>query len=44
MVTKEEKAKVILNAIDELAPTTINWNLEKQWINAIVAGLKQIEE
>lgn len=43
-MTYEKKAQVILEAIDKLAPTTVNWNFKKQWITAIKAGIKEVEK
>ncbi len=42
-MTKRQKAKVILDAIDRRAPANINWALEDMWIDAIIDGLLDIE-
>ena len=42
-MTKRQKDKVILDAIDRLAPANINWALEDMWIDAIIDGLLDIE-
>lgn len=43
-MTKEQKAKIILDEIDKHAPTCINWTLEELWIKAIERGLTAIQE
>lgn len=43
-MTKQEKAAIILEALDLKAPASINWNFEKEWISAIVTGLTEIEK
>ena len=43
-MTRNQKAKTILNAIDKYAPTCIDWNLETMWLDAIVRGLIDIEK
>ena len=42
-MTKRQKAKVILDALDRRAPANINWALEDMWIDAIIDGLLDIE-
>lgn len=39
-----EKAKIILDAIDREAPVIVNWNMEKEWLKAIEAGLEKVKE
>lgn len=41
-MTDEEKAKIILEALDEY--TQVNWNFEKYYIKGIKNGLKKIKE
>ena len=43
-MTRNQKAKTILNAIDKYAPTCIDWNLEAMWLDAIARGLIDIEK
>jgi len=40
-MTDEEKAKIILEALDEYMQ--VNWNFEKYYLKAIKNGLKEIE-
>ena len=40
-MTKEEKAKIILEHLDEYIQ--VNWNFEKLYIKAIINGLKEIK-
>ncbi len=42
-MTKRQKAKVILDALDRRAPANINWALEDMWLDAIIDGLLDIE-
>ena len=42
-MTKRQKAKVILDALDRRAPANINWTLEDMWLDAIIDGLLDIE-
>ena len=44
-MTKRQKAKVILDALDRRAPApgSINWALEDMWLDAIIDGLLYIE-
>ena len=42
-MTKRQKAKVILDALDRRAPVNINWALEDMWLDAIIDGLLDIE-
>lgn len=42
-MTKRQKAKVILDALDRRAPANINWALEDMWLDAIIDGLLYIE-
>ena len=39
-----EQAKIILEVFDTYAPTNINWNLEKMWIDAIIKGLEAVKK
>ncbi len=41
-MTRNQRAKMILDAIDEHAPTCIDWNLEGIWLKAIEKGLGNI--
>jgi hypothetical protein len=41
-MTKQEKAKIILEEIDK--NINVNWNLEEQYIKAIMKGLEKIEK
>jgi hypothetical protein len=41
-MTEEEKAKIILEALDEYIQ--VDWNFEKYYLKAIENGLKEIEE
>ena len=41
---KRKAAEIILNAIDDYAPITVNRNHEKWWIEAIMVGFREIEE
>ena len=43
-MTRNQKAKTILNAIDKYAPTCIDWNLEAMWLDALARGLIDIEK
>lgn len=40
---KPEMAKIMLEALDVHAPANINWNLEKEWLSAIMKGFDAIE-
>jgi len=40
-MTDEEKAKIILEALDEYIQ--VDWNFEKYYLKAIKNGLKEIE-
>jgi hypothetical protein len=40
-MTEEEKAKIILEALDEYIQ--VDWNFEKYYLKAIENGLKEIE-
>ena len=40
-MTNEEKAKIILEALDEYMQ--VNWNFEKYYVKGIKNGLKEIE-
>ena len=40
-MTYEEKAKIILEALDEYMQ--VNWNFEKYYVKGIKNGLKKIE-
>lgn len=42
-MSEQEEAKIILEALDMYAPANINWNHEKQWISAIVKGLREVK-
>lgn len=41
-VNKEEKAKIILESMDQYIQ--INWNLEEFYLRGIVNGIRKIEE
>ena len=41
-MTRKEKAQMILDAIDKHAPTCIDWNMAKLWLDAIAHGLIDI--
>ncbi|WP_156940160.1 hypothetical protein [Caldanaerobius polysaccharolyticus] len=41
-MTLEQKAKIILEHLDTFV--NVNWNFEKEYINAIMAGLVYIQE
>lgn len=41
-MTVEEKAKIILESLDEFLQ--VNWNFEEYYIKGIKNGLKKIEE
>lgn len=43
-MTKREQAEIILDVLDERAPTNINWHMKEKWLNAITAGLTAIEK
>ena len=43
-MNRNKKARVILEAIDKYAPTQINWNMAKLWLNAIARGLNDIAQ
>lgn len=43
MLDKREAAKFILDEIDQKAPVVINWNFRQQWLDAILSGLKRVE-
>ena len=39
-----EKAKIILEELDETGPIQINWNLEEMYIKSIVKALDKIDK
>jgi hypothetical protein len=41
-LSRQEKAKIILEMLDTYAPASVNWNFEKEWISAIEKGLDVI--
>lgn len=41
---KRKAALIVLDEIDNKAPTTINWNFKEQWLNAIMSGLIEVEK
>lgn len=42
-MTDREKAMVMLETIEKRAPTNINWNMQQQWLDAIIEGFREIE-
>ena len=41
---KRKAAEIILHAIDDYAPVTVNRNMKKWWLDAIMIGLTEIEK
>lgn len=41
---KRKTAEIILQAIDDYAPVTVNRNMEKWWLEAIIVGLEEAEK
>ena len=41
---RDQKATVILDAIDKQAPVDIDWNKSKVWMAAIMRGLRDVEQ
>lgn len=44
MMDKRKVAEIILQAIDDYAPVQVDWNNKKWWIDAILAGLTEVEK
>lgn len=44
MIDKRKAAEIILQAIDDYAPVTVNRKMEKWWIEAIIVGLEEAEK
>jgi hypothetical protein len=42
-MTTNEKAQIMLDVLDRIAPTSINWIHQKEWIASIELGFKEIE-
>lgn len=43
-MTRRRQAMIILESLDKLAPTNINWNNAESWLRAIEAGLAAAEK
>lgn len=41
---RDQKATVILAAIDKQAPVDVDWNKSKAWMAAIMRGLRDVEQ
>jgi hypothetical protein len=40
---KRNIAEIILQAIDDHAPTQVDWNMKDLWISAILRGLTMVD-
>lgn len=43
-MNERQEASIMLETIDEMAPTCVNWNNEDLWIKAIAEGLRRIRD
>lgn len=41
---KRKAAEIILHAIDDYAPVTVNRNMKKWWLETIIVGLEEVEK
>lgn len=40
---KRKIAEIVLQAIDDHAPTQVDWNMKDLWISAILRGLTMVD-
>lgn len=43
-MTKREKAEIILQAIDDFSPATVDFDDKDWWMEAIMKGLTDVEK
>lgn len=43
-MTRRKQAMIVLESLDKLAPTNINWNNAEIWLQAIEDGLAAVEK